>query len=263
MKSLLFIFVIMGTVLSAELWDTVKKTRVLNVASRMRIGVVEKNKGRLEGFHYDLIQAFAKENKMVVKFTFKKNIKDYFEGTIFKKNLVIVDNLTVTPARQNKMDFVNLFPVVQSLVSLKRKNPIKGESELAAEKIIVTKGTAYWDTIQAIEKKLGKKFKYHFSKNTGEQLQDLLSKKGTVTILDSNFALMKYTDDRIMKHLDLTDKLYIGWGIPKTEKGLKSALLAFFDSAKGEFGLLQKTWDKYVTSLEDYNYLDSDENLLD
>lgn len=241
------------TSLSARPWSEIQSSGELRVAIRVRDGVM--NKDQQSGLHYDLIRQFAKENGgLKIKVVLKDKLGDYFDGSVFKTADVVVDNVTITDDRAAKMDFVEVFPVRQILVTMKGHTPIRRNSQLQDETIIVAKDSSYEATVAKIEKDGTYVFKYFKSANTADQLKDLADGKGTVTVLDSNLAAGSLQDSKIQLHGGIGPKQMVGWGAEKGNKAFTDKLNAFLNKANKDKSL-DKIWDKYIEGLTYQDYL--------
>ena len=255
-KSTLVFLCFFGVFLSAREYHEILKSKTLKVGIRVREGVLDSE--MKAGFHHDLIQFFAVENNnLTVELVIKESLNDYFTGNIFNDCDIVVDNLTATPKRRKYMDFVQVIPGKEVLVTLPDASVIKKLFTLRKEKIIVSKSSSYFETIKSIENNsLYKgKYQYYFSASPADQLKDLESGKGTVTILDANLALFYVKDKKQLVHATISDEQVIGWGIPKEAKIFSQKLNKFINDSKAS-GLFQKVWKKYYQiTYDDYLYI--------
>lgn len=244
----------LSPLMAARSWDQITTSKELVVGTRVREGVMTAEKNA--GFHYDLIRAFAKKHGLNVKVVVKTTLQDYFNDTIFNEVDVVCDNVTVLPERAAKMKFTEFLPIKQILVTKKGHIPLTTLSRLADETIIVAKDSSYYGEIQKREKESGLTFKYFFSANTGEQVNDLNADKGTVTILDSNLAAFLLLSSDLSLHKAVSPRQSIGWGTPLDQAAIAGKLSEFLEEARKDVkaGPFANIWTKYIEgiSFEDY-----------
>ncbi|MBL8994206.1 MAG: transporter substrate-binding domain-containing protein [Spirochaetia bacterium] len=233
-------------------WEQITSSKELRVGIRVREGVMSAEKN--SGFHYDLARAFAKKNNLELKLVVKQNLQDYFSGSVFSECDIVADNVTILSDREKSMDFAELLPIKQILVSKKGHTPVRNVKLLADDTIIVAKDSAYYPSIQAKEKEAGVVFKYFFSSSAADQLKDLMAEKGTITILDSNLAALSLTDGALTLHGAVSAKQFVGWGFEKGQSKTGEAVKAFVSEAKSS-GTFSKIWDKYIEGISYEDYL--------
>lgn len=243
---------IIGLTLSARPLSEIKKSGELKAAMRVREGVLDKS--LTSGFHYDIINAFCQAQGVKLKIVVKENLSDYFSGKIFNECDVVVDNITVLPDRQKHMEFVEIIPIKQILVTKQDHAPIASMAAITKDTIVVAKDSSYYENIKIKEKEAAAIFKYHFSSSTATQIDDLLAGKGTVTILDANLAAQKLTDAKLMLHRAISGKQSIAWGHSAKDKDLGKALLEYIQKIKTD-GTLGKIWDKHIEGIDFQSYL--------
>ena len=249
----IFAFIILFTsFLSARTYHEIIKSGQLNVGIRVRNGVLSADK--TSGFHYDFIKAFAIKNGLTLNLVIKKQISDYFQDDTFKNIDIIVDNLSFTEKRAEKIDFIPLFEYYEIIVSAPdRKTPYK---KINDEVIIVAKNSTYHKTMKKKESFFFKtKLNYFYSKTTGDQYQDLLDGKGTVTLLDSNLAVLRIKDISQIRYSTMASDLNkICWAVSKNGGVLAYYIKQYLTHAKLS-GLFGEIWDVYSPKVSYSQYL--------
>jgi len=246
----------MTLTVSAREYHDILKSKNIKVGIRVRDGVYDSAKKK--GFHHDLINFFAIENNNItVELIVKTQMDEYFNQNIFKECDIVVDNITITDERKQKMDFVTIHPVKEVLVTMPEASAIKKLFSLRKETIVVAKDCTYYKSIKFIEDNSIYKgrFKYFFSATPQAQMQDLRDGKGTVTILDANLALLFVQNRKQITHTTISEEGQIGWGVSKGTPLLLKKVQQFIDDSKKN-GLFDRVWSTHFPiSYAEYLYI--------
>ncbi len=253
-----------------DVLNKLKKKGHLYIATRDKITVYEPQKnGTIKGFHYNLIKYIASE--MGVKLKIKKvSFSDYFNkngklpknvktdnSVVYTPDLIknvdlYVDVITILPWRDELLDFIQITPVKQIVVT--RKNgKIDNNEGLKGKKIAMQMASSYATRAQKIEKDLGIKFNFLEVNETGDMPVAVAEGKADVTFQDSDMALLT-----VSKHKNLTlcypvtDTQYLGWAVRKGNGALKGLIEKYIKYAKDK-GVLDKLFkQRYGMTLIEY-----------
>lgn len=210
------------------------------------------------GFEYDLARAFADYLgvKLKIKTTEWENlINEVSEG----KADIIAASMTVTPSRQDRVDFSNEYLSVQQRIIIHKENTqIKEIKDLKGKIIHIRRGTSYQERLNELNEHEGLEIniKEHDDVPTEELIRQVARKEIDITVADSNIALLNrryYPDIRIAFPIEEPQSL--AWAAKKGEKALLSKINNFFETIKSD-GTFAKIYEKYYAGVEIFDYLD-------
>lgn len=209
------------------------------------------------GFEYDLAKAFADYLgvKLKIRVTEWENlINEILEG----KGDIIASSMTVTPSRQDLVDFSNEYLSVQQRIVIHKENTQTKEIKDLKGKIIhVRRGTSYQERLNELNKQgLEIDIKELDDVPTEELIRQVAKREIEITVADSNIALLNrryYPDIRIAFPIEEPQSL--AWAAKKDEKALLSKINNFFETIKSD-GTFAKIYEKYYAGVEIFDYLD-------
>jgi membrane-bound lytic murein transglycosylase F len=210
------------------------------------------------GFEHDLAQAFADflgvqlEIKVAESWGQMLPLLDKDQGHF------VAASLTITPSRQQSVDFSKGYlPVQQMVITHKRNRDIKSLEDLSGKTIYVRAGTSYEERLQML-KRNGMNITIEAIDNipTEELIEDVAERRIEITIADSNVALLNrryYPDIRIAFPIEKPQSL--GWAVKKGESGLRRKINAFFKKIEQD-GTFQDIYNRYYAYVERFDHLD-------
>jgi membrane-bound lytic murein transglycosylase MltF len=258
-------------------WEEIKKSGELRIATRNRQAVALIKDGTYHGFHYCLIDNFAKSRKLkltveirphsfVEYFTREgKNLDDLMAGKaepwtpeVFDRNDVSVDGFNLMPWRAKLGEFVELSHSRQVIVYNKDRMPKpKKLGDLKGYTVYANASTTQSRLAEEIGRKVPIQLKIiNAEGSTGSRANDLMpliSGKADWMIYDSNHAL---ADIKTHRNLDFAfaaapaEPYY--WMLEKGNLSLKKELDNFIAESKSN-GVFNKCFlDEYHVTSDDH-----------
>jgi membrane-bound lytic murein transglycosylase F len=209
------------------------------------------------GFEYDLAKAFT--NYLGATLTVRT---PKWEGMIEELNKgkgdFIAASMTITPSREEEIDFSHGYLSIQQKVILHKDNrKIKKLKDLRGKTIHVRKGTSYEERLRELkEEGLDLKIKLYDDMPTEELIRRVADKEIEITIADSNISLLNrryYPDIRIAFPIEEPQSL--GWAVKKGEKELLNKINDFFETTKAN-GTFSKIYRKYYANVKIFDHFD-------
>ena len=209
------------------------------------------------GFEYDLAKALAEYMGVQLKIVtprWDSLIKSLNSG----KGDFIASSMTITPSRENLVDFsFSYMDIQQYVIAHKSDYQIKAMEDLAGRVLHVRRGTSYEERLRELkERGLNIKIKFHDDTPTEELIRMVAEREIDITIADSNVALLNrryYPDVRMM--FSISEPQYIGWAVKKGEKELLDQINRFFEKMKKE-RRLTRIYKKYYSAVDVFDYVD-------
>ncbi len=209
------------------------------------------------GFEYDLAKAFAEHMGVqlnIVTPRWDSLIKSLNSG----KGDLIAASMTITPSRENLVDFsFSYMDIQQYVIAHKSDYRIKAVEDLAGRVVHVRRGTSYEERLKALkEQGLNIEIKFHDDTPTEELIRMVAEREIEITIADSNVALLNrryYPDVRML--FSISEPQRIGWAVKKEEKALLDQINRFFEKIKKE-RRLARIYKKYYSAVEVFDYVD-------
>jgi len=217
--------------------DEIIAQKKLIIAVRER-PFVYKKKGKRQ-FNHALALAFAKELGVKTKLYHVPSFSDYWKNEdgvidrqaaytppIFKNFDIACDVIEPMDWRQNKVDILSFFPLVQTVIA-RADTPIQYIDDLHHFKGVTSKSSTYEEIL-----------KYYgmtnfFYAKTSDFAENILNKKADYAVVENGFFYIR-------SHPELQVKLVLGkiqergWAIKKNHPRLKHKLYEFFEKAASD-----------------------------
>ena len=209
------------------------------------------------GFEYDLAKAFSEYLGVKLKV-----ITPHWERLIDVvskgKADFIAASLTITPSREQLVDFSDEYVAIQQLALIhKRNSQITKLEDLEGNTIHVRRATSYEERLHELKGEgLDLTIEPHVDVPTEELIRMVAEKEIEVTIADSHIALLNrryYPDVQIA--FPIEEQQSLGWAVKKGEASLKKEINVFFKKIKKD-GTFAKIYEKYFANVEIFDYVD-------
>jgi len=209
-----------------------KKRKTLRVITRNNAASYFLWRGELLGFEYELAKAFAKQHKLRLEIisapTHEAQIPMLLEG----KGDIIASFLSITNKRKELgVEFSRAHhKASEVIVSRIDDNPIDSADDLTGRSIYVRESSAYWETLQALQK-TGLKFNLIAAPEnmeTEEIIAQVAEGKFDLTLADSHLLNIELTwRDDIKSAFVLGDIRENAWAMRKNNPLLIKAVNQF------------------------------------
>ncbi len=240
-----------------DMLSTIKGSGQIIVISRNNAHCWYTYRGESMGFEYDLAKAFSDylEVDLEVKTT---PWVDMIDALNKGKGDFIAASLTITPTREEQVDFSNEYLSVQQRVVLHEDNyTIKDMGDLNGKTIHIRRGTSYEERLQELkEEGFDITVKSYDDTPTEELITRVANKEIEITIADSNIALLNrryYPEIKI--GIPIEEPQSIAWAVKKGEKTLLGAINEFFETIKAN-GTFRLIYDVYYRNVEIFDRFD-------
>jgi len=259
------LFPLMLAILVPSSFPDKKMDRLSRIKESGHIIVITRNnahcwytyRGKSMGFEYDLAKAFADylEVDLEVKTT---PWVDMIDALNKGEGDFIAASLTVTPTREEQVDFSNEYLSVQQRVVLHEDNyTIKDVGNLNGKTIHIRRGTSYEERLQELkEEGFDITVKSYDDTPSEELITRVANKEIDITIADSNIALLNrryYPEIKI--GIPIEEPQSIAWAVKKGEKALLGAINEFFETIKAN-GTFRRIYDVYYRNVEIFDRFD-------
>lgn len=261
-RNALLIFIVLSTAL---LCPCAKKSALERIKEAGQITVITRNNAHCYyiyrdepmGFEYDLAKAFS--DYLGVKL---KVITAYWERLFDIVNGgdgdFIAASLTITPSREEMVDFSDEYLTIQQQAIIHKSNyEIQGLEDLVGKTIHVRRATSYEERLHELKGEgLDLTMEPHVDVPTEELIRMVAEKEIEVTIADSHIALLNrryYPDVEIAFPIEEPQSL--GWAVKKGEASLQNEINTFFKKIKKD-GTFAKIYEKYFANVEIFDYVD-------
>ncbi len=227
------------------------------IAARDTLRVITRNhpltyylyKGTRRGFDFELIQKFADEQNLVLEVVLPPTWNDMIPYLLSGKGDIIASMMTVTPEREERIDFTRPYKDVwQVAVGRKDAPPPRTKEDLAGRSVLVRQGSSYDENLRALRDSLGVDFsiQYHDEVNEVEDPVQLVANgQAALTVVDNTIAQLEqqfYPDLRI--GASMSEHQQIAWGVRPNAPELLEALNEFLDryDRSAFFNILEKRY---------------------
>lgn len=237
--------------------EKIKKTGTITVLTRNNAHCYYFYRDTPMGFEYDLALAFAKYLGV------KLNIltprwDDLMASLASGSGDFIAASMTITPSRQEQVDFSDGYLEIQQQVIVHKSNYVVNKIEdLAGRTIHVRRGTSYEERLLELKNQgLEIRIVGHDDIPTEELIQRVSEKKIDITVADSNVALLNrryYPDVKIA--FAIAEPQWLGWAVKKGGKNLLDKINAFLKKIDQEHKLAE-IYRKYYSGVEIFDYVD-------
>ena len=214
-------------------FDAIKKRKTLRVITRNNAASYFLWRGELLGFEYEMANAFAKQHKLRLEIisapTHEAQIPMLLEG----KGDIIASFLSITDKRKELgVEFSRAHhKASEVIVSRIDDKPMNSADDLLGRSIYVRKSSAYWETLQTLQK-TGLKFNLIAAPEnmeTEEIIAQVAEGKFDLTLADNHLLDIELTwRDDIKAAFALGDVRENAWAMRKTNPLLLKAVNQFF-----------------------------------
>lgn len=214
-------------------------------------------RGEPMGFEYDLAKAFADHLGVELKVKTTPWV-DMIDALDKREGDFIAASLTVTPSREEHVDFSNEYLSIQQRVIIHEDNyAIRDLANLSGKTIHIRRGTSYEERLQELkEEGFNIKVTLHDDTPTEELIRRVANKKIEITIADSNIALLNrryYPEVKI--GIPIEEPQSLAWAVKKGDKALLATINDFFEAIKTD-GMFHHIYDMYYRNVEIFDRFD-------
>ena len=215
-------------------------------------------RSRPMGFEYELAEAFCEHLDLELRII-TPDWQKMFSALNEHRGDFIAANLTITPARQEEVDFSEPYMDVQQQVVVHRKNRHIDEiGDLDGRTVHVRAETTYEDRLEELNEQEGLMIGIvrHADMPTEELIRMVSKEEIEITVADSNIALLNrkyYPEIRIA--FPIEEEQSLGWAVRKGNEELLGKINAFFDEIKKN-GLYGKIYERYYGDVHIFDYVD-------
>jgi membrane-bound lytic murein transglycosylase F len=210
----------------------IKKRRVLRVLTRNDPATYFLWRGQLMGFEYDMMQRYAKKNRLRLEVIVPPTQADLIPWLKQGKGDVIAASLTITEKRKSQgIAFTSPYHWVnETIVSRQNENKIHDLKDLEDRTMTVHKSSSYWHSLKKYQKDNS-----DFDINPApanitvrEILDKVANNKYDLTVVDSHILGSELTWRNDIKGvLKLGKRVPHGWAVRKNNKKLLQSLNRF------------------------------------
>lgn len=221
----------------------------LRVISRNHPLTYYLHKGTRRGFDFELINRFAEEQGLVVEVVLPPTWGDMIPWLLEGKGDVIASMMTVTPARDERIEFTTPYKTVRQVAVGRRDTlPPMTPEEFAGRTVLVREGSSYDENLRALRDSTGVDFTLIYHDELAEledPVQLVANGKYPLTVVDNTIAHLEqhfYVD--LVIGAALTEDQDIAWGVRPNAPELLAALNEFLDrhDRSAFFNILKKRY---------------------
>ncbi len=242
------------------LFDTIKKTKVLNVVLLNAPTTYYIGAEGPQGFEYDLVKAYADHLGVELNITAAHTVKEALQLSQ-KPNVALTSaSLAKTPSRKRKYHFGPSYFEVQEQVICSRsmlgsRRFPRNVEDLEGLHLMVGEDTSYSETLTKLAKEgfdLNVTLSAEYS--TEELLEMVSRKKIDCTLADSNiYALnLKYIPD-IALAFSISSREQLAWILPKNAKKLEADMYTWINDYIQK-GMMARLKDHYYSNVMYFDY---------
>ncbi|MGL5937354.1 MAG: transporter substrate-binding domain-containing protein [Phocaeicola sp.] len=163
-------------------YEEINNSKVIRAVTEYNTLSFYPENGEIKGFHYELLQAFARERGWEVEVTPEMSIEKQIEGVMCGKYDLLANSRAVTTTPTDSLQYTEPFLLTQ-LVLIQRKPTdekdslyIRSQLDLANKKVYVAKGSAAIMRIENLSNEIGSKIEIEEVEKYGpEQLLALVA----------------------------------------------------------------------------------------
>ncbi len=210
------------------------------------------------GFEYELAKAFSEHLDLELRII-TPDWQKMFSALREHRGDFIAANLTITPSREEQVDFSEPYMDVQQQVVAHRNNrSINQIADLDGKTVHVRAETSYQERLEELNSQEGLMIGIvrHADMPTEELIRMVSNQEIEITIADSNIALLNrkyYPEIRIA--FPIEEEQSLGWAVRKGNKALLEKINSFFDTIK-KSGLYGKIYERYYGDVHIFDYVD-------
>jgi len=218
--------------------DGIRRRKVLRVLTRNNGITYWLHRGREVGFEYELAKAFADKLGVRLEMVVPPARRDLIPWLREGKGDLIAAMLTITPRRQEQVDFSAPYASASEVVVTRAGGvEVKTAADLAGQEVRVRASSSYARSLKEVSAKLDKPIKVASIEEwteTEEVLRRVAEGELEITVADSNIADVEARyDPRLVIGPEVREQRPLGWAVRKGSPKLKAALDEFF--TKGDF----------------------------
>jgi len=219
----------------------VKERGVLRVITRNNGNSYFLWRGRAMGFHYELVERFAKDLGVQLELIVPKDWDQMVQRLKRGHGDLIAASVSITPAREKHVLFAHPYmKTALRAVWKKGTQPIEKFSDLSEKSIHVRKGSSYYGALLKVNQKLkeeglkpAKIVIEPESRETERILMDVASGKIGYTVCDYHIGLVNQTYLPELEMSPPSSKEFdLAWAVHSEATDLKEAIDAFFAKEK-------------------------------
>jgi len=210
------------------------------------------------GFEYELSREFAKYLGVALEIKIASQWKRMIPEIIEGKGDFIAAGMTITPNRQQHVQFTTAYIKVQQHIIVRRKNRrIKTAGDLAGKTVDVREGTSYQRQLEILRQSgIDVHIRLHADTPTESLIRQVAEGRIEVTIADSNIAKLNrryYPGIRIAGAI--SGPQVLAWAFHPQARRLADQANAFFAEIQRN-GVFGKIYSRYYDNVDVYDYTD-------
>lgn len=241
--------------------DDLKKQGELVVLTRNAPTTWYLGRDGYAGFEYDLVQSYASENNLKVRFTVIDNFDELLAAIQNGEAHIAAAGITRTAAREKQgYVFGPDYQQVQQQVVCRRSNMAlpKSIDDLVARKLTVISGSSYAETLQHLKLKYTRLEWEEVSDISTEQLLEQVWKKEIdCTIADSNIIkISRRYYPELATTVSVSDNESLAWVVSPKWKELAESIEQWLVkiNENGDYAAIE---EKYYGHIQLYDYVDN------
>ncbi len=261
-KSLfLFSSILLVIACSGKSVDDLRKQGELLVLTRNAPTTWYQGREGEAGFEHDLVQSFAKQYDLKVRFVVKDNFKEILDSIQQGQAHIAAAGITKTDQRkQQGYIFGPVYHQVQQQVVCRRgvKAIPKNIKDLIARKISVISGSSYIDSLEKLKLKQ-EKLQWDIADDisTEQLLERVWKKKLDCTIADSNIIkITRRYYPELATALSITENEPLSWVIAPKWEGIQSDIEDWLEIIKSS-GEYNSILERYYGHVQEYDFVDN------
>jgi len=192
----------------------------------------------------------ARELGVAVEWVYVDTFDELLPALLAGRGDLVVDNLTVTPSRRERVSFSAPVAVVrQQIVCRADDVPLRGPADLVGRRVVVRRSSSHWETLEALRRKHPgiELVAAPEDLSSGEILERVEDGEYDLTLADSNLVrhVLDYrTGLRVA--FDLDGVSVIAWAMRPESSALRAAVDAFLTRVS----VAATAHEQYVGDLE-------------
>lgn len=236
-------------------YDEIRKSGVLRTVTEYNTLSYHVKGDSIEGFHYKLLHAFAKDKGLVLEITPIMNLDERLKGIANGTYDILANDVLITTTPKDSILFTR--PILLGKQVLIQRKPqgekdstyIKSQLDLAHKTLHIVKGSPYKLRIENLSSEIGDTIYINEVEKYGpEQLLALVA-HGDIdyAVCDENIATALQTDfPQLDMKMPISFTQFYSWGVNKHNKGLLDTLNVWLDSyiKTEDFKKLKKAYYK-------------------
>ena len=241
-----------------EAWKRIEETGTITVVTRNNAHCYYTYRDQDMGFEYDLAKAFAHFLGVKLKVKVAESWDDLFPSLDAGIGDFVAAGVTITPSREDMVDFsTEYLPVQQMVIVHKDNTKIRTIKDLDGKSVDVRRGTSYEERLRELQKEgLDVRIVLHEDVPTESLIEAVANRKVDITIADSNVAYLNrryYPDIRIAFPVEIPQ--FLGWAVAHGEGVLLRKINKFFETIK-EDGTFDDIYNRYFAYVDAFDRLD-------